>query len=160
MIRLRRLSTSQDAHVVAVGERGHLHHRARVVSEDAAGRSISFTPCVCGSVTGLNPLPLASSVSNARDAYAAAAGRRGAYTPSSVVCYDPRNAHEMFTSCPSFCWTSLYPIPRDSYFKVSADRAGRLYGRCWSALHQYLLPQLSSARTMGADHFIAQPVAV
>ena len=35
----------QDAHAGAAGERGHLHHRARSVSEDPAGRSFFFTTC-------------------------------------------------------------------------------------------------------------------
>ena len=81
-------------------------------SEDPVGCSIFFTSCVDGS---MNPLPLASPVSNACDAYAAAAGGRGACTPSSVVCSDPRNAHPVLPSCHYLCSTSLYPSPRDSY---------------------------------------------
>ena len=84
MFRLRRLSTPQDAHAVATGERGDLPHRARVVSADPAGRLFSFPTCSYLSVTGLNPVPLASSVSNARDAYSAAAGVRCTSTPCST----------------------------------------------------------------------------
>ena len=135
MVRFRRLSNSQEAHTVAAGEQGHLPHRARVVSEDPAGRSIFFTTCVYGSVTGLNPLPLAASVSNDRDAYASAAGERGACTPSSVVYSDPRNAHPVLPTCHCLCSTSLYPIPRDSYVPTVGDaRAAAAGVRCSSTL--------------------------
>ena len=76
MFRLRRLSTPQDAHAAASGERGDLPHRARVVSADPSGRLFLFSTCGDLSVTCLNPVPPASSVSNARDAYTAAAGVR------------------------------------------------------------------------------------
>ena len=132
--RLRRISNSQDADAVAAGEQEHLRHRARVVSEDPAGRSLLFTTCGYWNVTGLNPLPLASSVSHARDAYAAAAGGRGACTPSSVVCSDPRNAHPLLTTCHCLCSKNLHPTPRELYMPTVRDAYTTAAGvRCTTA---------------------------
>ena len=111
----------QDAHEAAARERGHLLHPARAVSKDPSGRSFLSLIFRYLSVTDLNPLPLASSVSIARHAYAAGAGRRGACTPSSVVCSDPRIAHPVFTTFHCLCSNSLYQIARDSYVPIVRD---------------------------------------
>ena len=125
----------QDAHEAATRERGHLLHPARAVSKDPSGRSFLLLIFRYLRVTGLNPLPLAASVSNDRDAYASAAGERGACTPSSVVYSDPRNAHPVLPTCHCLCSTSLYPIPRDSYVPTVGDaRTAAAEVRCSGTL--------------------------
>ena len=121
--------------------RTYLHHRARVVSEDAARRSLVFTIYHYLRVTGLNHLPLTSPASNARCAYAAATSGRGACTPSSVVCYDRRNAHLVFTTCHCLGLKSLYQIPRQQYVPTVRDAYTAAAGvRCTSTPYRNYRP--------------------
>ena len=73
------------------------HLVGKVVCTDAAGRSFPFTTCGHLSAWNRKNLPLASSVSTARDAYAPADGVRGACTLSSVAYSDTPDAHLVFT---------------------------------------------------------------
>ena len=93
------------------------------------GRSFLFTTCRHLSAWNRNSVPLASSVSTARDAYAAADGVRGACTPSSVVYSDTPDTgvHNLPLH------TCEEPVP-NSVGIVCADHAGRLRSRCYSAL--------------------------
>ena len=74
-----------------------------------------FTTCRHWSAWNRNSLPLASSVTTARDAYAAADGVRGACTLSSVVYSDTPDAHLVFTNGHCIRARSLHPkFRRDS----------------------------------------------
>ena len=115
---------------------------AKVVCTDGTGRSFLFTTCRHLSAWNRNNLPLASSVSTARDAYAAADGVRGACTPSSVVYSDTPDTgvHNLPLH------TCEEPVP-NSVGIVCADHAGRLRSRCLSGLCEYLLPGSPSVPT-------------
>ena len=89
------------------------HLPAKVVCNDAAGRSFLFTSCRHLSARNRNRLPVASSLSTSRDAYAAADGVRGACIPSSVAYSETPDAHPVLTICHFIRVKSLYPIPRD-----------------------------------------------
>ena len=125
----------QDAHEAATRERGHLLHPARAVSKDPSGRSFLLLIFRYLRVTGLNPLPLVSHVSHAHGAYAAAAGGRGACTPSSIVCSDRRNAHPVSTTCHCLCSNSLYQIARDSYVPIVRDSYTAAAGVRFTSTH-------------------------
>ena len=115
------------------------HPVAKVVGTDAAGRSFLFTTCRHFSARNRNRLPVASSVSTARDAYAVAAGACGPAPPSGLVCSDPRGAH--LRNLPLH--ECAEPVPNSAGI-VCDDSSGRLCSRCLSAFHQYLLPRVSS----------------
>ena len=65
------------------------HLAAKVVCTDAAGRSFLFTTSRHLIGRNRDRLPLVSSVSTARDAYAVAAGVRGACTPLGYCLFRP-----------------------------------------------------------------------
>ena len=103
---------------------------AKVVCTDGTDRSFLFTTCRHLSAWNRNNLPLASSVSTARDAYAAADGVRGACTPSSVAYSETPDSHLVLTNGHCIRARSLYPIPfgssaptmRDAYAAASRVR--------------------------------------
>ena len=97
------------------------HLVGKVVCTDAAGRSFPFTTCGHLSAWNRKNLPLASSVSIARDAYAAADDVRGACTLSSVVYSDTPDAHLVFTNGHCIRARSLYPIPSGSSAPTMRD---------------------------------------
>ena len=109
------------------------HLVGKVVCTDAAGRSFPFTTCRHLSAWNRKNSPLESSVTIARDAYAAADDVRGACTLSSVVYSDTPDAHLAFTNGHCIRARSLYPIPsgssaptmRDAYAAAATVRCSR-----------------------------------
>ena len=111
----------QVAFGTAAAVRCTRHLPAKVVCNDAAGRSFLFTSCRHLSARNRNRLPVASSLSTSRDAYAAADGLRGACTTSSVAYSDSPDAHPVFTICHCIRARSLYPIPSGSFVPTMRD---------------------------------------
>ena len=111
----------QDGHEAAAGEREHILHPAGVVSKDPSALSFLLLISCYFSVMGLGPVPLVSPASYARGAYAAADGGRGARTPSSIVCSDPRNPRSVLTTRLCLCWKSILQILREQYVPTVRD---------------------------------------
>ena len=112
---------SRVAFGTAAAVRCTRHLAVKVVCTDASGPSFLFTSCRHLSARNRNRLPLPSSVSTSRDAYAAADGVRGACTPSSVAYSETPDSHLVLTNGHCIRARSLYPIPFGSSAPTMRD---------------------------------------